>query len=830
MPDDESKSEVNEKKKPKNKKAVPPSAPAAAATPAEAPSTTSPVPDDEQPKSEPQTSTAKKSKKKKKKSAPSSTETTANPEDAKMLEVARLRGVNPGWTWKKIAYAVGVSEKQAKKLFDAHCFSNADDDDADDDNVDDDCSPVRVIPGDPDKVMPLLQTLTKPSWQDPISKLSLLMMERRYSTMGCRAGILDALEVADDLWRKLNEPIPGGTTPKDFACWHFSFTLDAIEHEDGKTIPNRFEFEAEKIGKPPGSGGFPGLWEGMDHVWYRHEGTFGGAKTEINTEKRMKKMADWLSDCYCLRLHDEVRWAPGRAFYLSLPLGNGKKVFPGRRGAYLAAMFSHNELKTPDGRLLQRRVLVMDCLLFVLLCKARGQLPPEESENFVAGYLLPALAKKVCHPFSKEAAIKKWGEENVFSSSPSLRRTGEQVYGVSLTQLGEAGETLEARRNAMGDCMKQELTMVRKVFVDPLAGAFDRLTINLLQKDVVPAFGNHLGFHLFGDLDTPGEPSKRTEILARVGGEERWAWFFHNIRDHDFCAPPIMEKDRSGDISVGGSKNAGGTAKDTFDVGDCTPLVFRTQLKELESNLEEETGLAEVVVRFSPHEPSRLPAWKTLEIQYNTIHGFLRLVKTQFKALVSEGWPGTRTKMIDSQEATFVQAIGGIVMLTHLDDCIAFASSNNMPLVIKAAKTIHNMFFHHADPVPPEVVTVDHTEEALLEERGAVEEAGGDGSLSGCVGGGRGGPLRMVDVSAEKGAFSDEDGAVEAGGGGGGLSGSVEGGGGKKDVGEKGAVCPGGLHRGGVLSEEDSAAVEAGGGGFADGNMSPEEDRDREVD
>ena len=252
----------------------------------------------------------------------------------------------------------------------------------------------------------------------------------------------DALRAAEYLWGRLNF-----SAKKKFLCWYFSFTLDAVKL-DGRAIPKDFEFAGESVAVPPPNGGFKSLLachrptaalevsEGSEShtwLWYRHKKTFG----DEHRTTTLEKMADWLSDCYCLRLHDEVRWAPYRAFYQFFsaarkgPLGDPalRKVFAGRRGAHLAAMLVDDELATPAGRLLQRRVLLMDCLLFVRLCKVRGQLPPDELPriNFIADFLLPALAKKVCHPLSKEDALKKWGEENVFSSSPSLRRTGEQV-------------------------------------------------------------------------------------------------------------------------------------------------------------------------------------------------------------------------------------------------------------------------------------------------------------------------------------------------------------------------------------------------------------------
>lgn len=229
-----------------------------------------------------------------------------------------------------------------------------------------------------------------------------------------------------------------------------------------------------------------------------------------------------------------------------------------------------------------------------------------------------------------------------------------QVYGVSLPQFAEAGAALEARKNVLGEVMERELVAGRKLLVDDRVGAFDMLTWRLLDTEIVPAFGGHLGLSVFGGVDEVGDASRRAELLAGVGGEEGWAWFFHNIRDHDF---------REGDDHSAVRNTSGAQS---LDVPDCAPLVFRTQLKEA----NEEAGTAEVIVRFSAEEPERLPADATL-----------RYIEAQERAL------GTL----------------GIPVLAHLDDCVAFAPEGMMDVCIDKAKEMHNMMFHE-DGVDAETI------------------------------------------------------------------------------------------------------------------------------
>ena len=93
-----------------------------------------------------------------------------------------------------------------------------------------------------------------------------------------------------------------------------------------------------------------------------------------------------------------------------------------------------------------------------------------------------------------------------------------QVYGVSLPQFAEAGAALEARKNVLGEVMERELVAGRKLLVDDRVGAFDMLTWRLLDTEIVPAFGGHLGLSVFGGVDEVGDASRRAELLAGVGG------------------------------------------------------------------------------------------------------------------------------------------------------------------------------------------------------------------------------------------------------------------------------------------------------------------------
>jgi len=114
-----------------------------------------------------------------------------------------------------------------------------------------------------------------------------------------------------------------------------------------------------------------------------------------------KERYEWLVDCYRMRVDDDSTW------------GDGNK-----HGLY--------ELNPRHGR---RIAVIKDFLLFMKLA-VRNQVI-SESYCFPFGECLKEAAELLPYSFEKSDAKEKWGGESVFSVGPSLRRTGEAVYGKS---------------------------------------------------------------------------------------------------------------------------------------------------------------------------------------------------------------------------------------------------------------------------------------------------------------------------------------------------------------------------------------------------------------
>ncbi|CAJ1952198.1 unnamed protein product [Cylindrotheca closterium] len=135
-------------------------------------------------------------------------------------------------------------------------------------------------------------------------------------------------------------------------------------------------------------------------------------------------------------------------------------------------------------------IVVKDFLNFFKLGIRNKVIPPSKF-NFALciGYFAPNL---LTHVFEKEDAKIKWGGENVFSFSPSLRRTAETIYGLS-----SMSQYSDAEVQEKGERAQREVS-------------------ELLERQ----------------LDATNFDASEDGIFEDVGGKKLWAGLHHSLFRH----------------------------------------------------------------------------------------------------------------------------------------------------------------------------------------------------------------------------------------------------------------------------------------------------------
>lgn len=91
------------------------------------------------------------------------------------------------------------------------------------------------------------------------------------------------------------------------------------------------------------------------------------------------------------------------------------------------------------GEIMKKNVIIKDFMKFVILAHDNHGYPKDEAKFSIKKMLeiAPPLLERW---FTKECAIKLYGEENVFSKKPSLRRQAEYIYKTSIGQEHNVGK------------------------------------------------------------------------------------------------------------------------------------------------------------------------------------------------------------------------------------------------------------------------------------------------------------------------------------------------------------------------------------------------------
>ncbi|KAJ3207219.1 hypothetical protein HDU67_007605 [Dinochytrium kinnereticum] len=139
-----------------------------------------------------------------------------------------------------------------------------------------------------------------------------------------------------------------------------------------------------------------------------------GSESEWARGLSPDKQAEWLVDCYRMRLDDEYTWG-GRL-----------------RGIYNPGHSSDD--------------LFCDLLIFAKLCVRKRVLPNDWNWS----RFLRKASQLIKYAFEKSDAQEKWGGENVFTavmrSGRSLRFTGEVIYENSVMTGAESKATKDVRK------------------------------------------------------------------------------------------------------------------------------------------------------------------------------------------------------------------------------------------------------------------------------------------------------------------------------------------------------------------------------------------------
>lgn len=140
-----------------------------------------------------------------------------------------------------------------------------------------------------------------------------------------------------------------------------------------------------------------------------------------------EKAAEWLVDCYRMRLDDDYVWGGGNTHGLYNP-ANGK---------------------------LQ---VMVDFLHFILLARRNGVITGTDSSSAQWWqHLATQAGLQLGYAFEKSDAQDKYGGENVFSVATggrSLRYTAERVYGHGMSAMEEPTELYERTENEVNAALR----------------------------------------------------------------------------------------------------------------------------------------------------------------------------------------------------------------------------------------------------------------------------------------------------------------------------------------------------------------------------------------
>lgn len=191
--------------------------------------------------------------------------------------------------------------------------------------------------------------------------------------------------------------------------------------------------------------------------------TMSNPKSYLNLMSR-DKVEEWIFDVYRMRCDDDIVW--GGCNY---------------HGIYELSFRTEDQLKQLTG-FLKKKTVISDLIKFSILAVETDTLP----EDFNFSKFLEIGKKLLKYTFCKDSAKEKYGGENVFSLTPSLRRQGEHIYKVSVTEQNGTEETNE------------KLNLLDK-----------RIDKALSQESIELADG---------------------EIFKNIGGKKIWVDFFNKVK------------------------------------------------------------------------------------------------------------------------------------------------------------------------------------------------------------------------------------------------------------------------------------------------------------
>ena len=168
------------------------------------------------------------------------------------------------------------------------------------------------------------------------------------------------------------------------------------------------------------------------------------------------KHESWMLDVYRMRTHDNVQWA---ANY--------------NRGIY-KIMQIRQETGCSETTNSQKFILFKDFLKFNLLLAKRDCLP----DSFDYPKFLTLAKDLLQYHFEKADAKQKYGDENVFSKDPSLRRQGEHIYGFSTMAREQEAESYHKDLDEM-----IEKAINEKNFIGSDMSIFEKIGGNMIWFD-----------------------------------------------------------------------------------------------------------------------------------------------------------------------------------------------------------------------------------------------------------------------------------------------------------------------------------------------------------
>jgi len=164
-------------------------------------------------------------------------------------------------------------------------------------------------------------------------------------------------------------------------------------------------------------------------------------KTSWASSLSKKERHEWIVDCYRMRVDDDNVW----------------------NGGYLHGLY------VPDPQEGQKLTVIKDFLIFMKLAVMNGVIP--EGDCFSFAKCLRKAVGLLPYAFEKSDAKEKYGGENVYSPGPSLRRTGEAVYGTSIMAGSKGDNAKEIEEKVEKSVKKAFHKSKKKIFED--VGGFD---------------------------------------------------------------------------------------------------------------------------------------------------------------------------------------------------------------------------------------------------------------------------------------------------------------------------------------------------------------------